>query len=396
MVAMYNAGMEADMLDIDFEAHNQEVKAVWEAYGAAKPTRVPMVLGVNVRYYLFSPWLNPRGITFKEYFDDPGLMVETQLEFQHYVRHNLLHDAELGMPKESWGAVTVDFQNTYEASWFGCPWRFDEGQVVDTEPILSDDNKRMLFDRGIPDPFTGGSMARNMEFWERMKEFVEDYSFMGLPVAGAYPTGLGTDGPFTAAASLRGATEVCMDMYEDPGYVRDLLSYITEATIVRIRAYRELLGHEMKPKCWGFADDSIQLLSTEMYREFVLPCHKRLVSELGGEGPHSIHLCGDATRHFRTIRDELNVMAFDTGFPVDFGPLREELGPDAQINGGPSVQLLMRATPDEVHEEVRRILSSGVMEGGKFVLREGNNLSPGIPEANVAAMFMAAKEFGRY
>ena len=384
------------MLDIDFNAHNQEVKEVWDAYHAGKPIRVPLVLGINVRYYLFSPWLNPRGITFKEYFDDPGLMVETQVELQHYVRHNLLFDGELGMPKESWGAVGVDFQNTYEASWFGCPWRFGDGQVVDTEPILTDGKKYMLFDQGIPDPFSGGSMARNMEFWERMKEKIEGYTFMGLPVSGAYPTGAGTDGPFTAAANLRGATEICMDMYEDPQYVKDLLSYITEATIVRLKAYRELLGQELRPKRWGFADDSIQLLSPEMYREFVLPCHRRLISELAGEGPHSIHLCGDATRHFKMIRDELNVMAFDTGFPVDFGWLRRELGPDVQINGGPSVQFLLRATPEEVREEVRRILSTGVMEGGKFVLREGNNLSPGIPEENVAAMFVAAKEFGRY
>lgn len=384
------------MLNIDFEAHNHDVRAVWDAYHAGRPIRVPLVLGVNVRYYLFSPWLNPRRITFKEYFDDPDLMLQTQVEFQHYVRHNLLHDGELGMPKESWGWVSVDLQNTYEAAWFGCPWRFHENQVVDTEPILRDDNKHMLFDRGLPDPFKDGSMAKNMDYYERMKESARTFTFMGLPVAGVSPSGLGTDGPFTAAANLRGATEICMDMYEDPQFVRDLLDFITDATILRIKAYREMLGHDVKPECWGFADDSIQLLSTEMYKEFVLPCHKRLIAGLAGAGPHSIHLCGDATRHFKTIRDELNVKAFDTGFPVDFGALREELGPDVQINGGPSVQFLMRATPEEVREEVRCILSTGVMTGGKFVLREGNNLSPGIPEANVAAMHAAAKEFGTY
>ncbi len=384
------------MLNIDFDAHNQEVQEVWDAYNAGKPIRVPLVLGVNIRYYLFTPWLNPKKLTFQEYFDNPDLMLETQVEFQHYVRHNLLFDGEMGMPKDSWGGVYVDFQNTYEASWFGCPMRFHENQVVDTEPILNDDNKRMLFDQGIPDPFTGGSMGLNMEYYERMKEKLLDYIYMGLPVAGVSPIGLGTDGPFTAAANLRGSSEICMDLYEDPQYARDLLAYITDATIVRIRAYRKLLGHDLKPKCWGFADDSIQLLSPAMYREFVLPCHKRLVSELAGEGPHSIHLCGDATRHFRTIRDELNVKAFDTGFPVEFGWLREELGPDVQINGGPSVQFLMAVTPDEVREECRRILATGVMTGEKFLLREGNNLSPGITEENVAAMHSAAKEFGSY
>ena len=384
------------MLDMDFDAHNEEVKEVWDAYHAGKPIRVPVILGLNPRYYLLSSWLNPKGIRFEDYFNDPDLMLETQLEFQHYVRHNLLFDAEMGMPKESWPGVYVDFQNTYEASWFGCPVMFRENQVPDTEPILTDDTKRMLFDRGIPDPFKDGSMAKNLEYYERMVEKIKGYTFMELPVAGVSPTGLGTDGPFTAAANLRGATEICLDIYEDPESVRELLDYITEATIVRIKAWRAKLGHDQKPACWGIADDSIQLLSCDMYREFVLPCHRRLFEELAGPGPHSIHLCGDATRHFKMIRDELNVMGFDTGFPVDFGRLRKELGPDVLINGGPSVQFLLQHTPEEIREEVRRILSTGVMEGGKFVLREGNNVAPGIPEANLNAMYDAAKEFGAY
>ncbi len=384
------------MLDIDFAAHNEEVKRVWDAYHAGRPTRVPVILGLNVRYYLFSPWLNPRGVSFEEYSEDPEVMLETQLEFQHYVRHNLLSDADMGMPAEAWPGVQVDLQNYYEAAWFGCPVHYREGQVPDTSPILGDDNKRMLFDRGIPDPFTGGIMAKNVRFLEHLSERIRDYAYMGLPVRGVSPSGMGTDGPFTAAANLRGATEICLDIYEDPDFVRELLDYITEATIVRIKAWRERLGHDPRPRNWGFADDSIQLLSTETYREFVLPCHKRLVSELAGDGPHSIHLCGDATRHFKTIRDELNVNGFDTGYPVDFAWLREELGPDVHINGGPTVAFLQRTTPEEVRDEVRRILSTGVTEGGKFVLREANNMSPGIPEENIAAMYYAAKEFGRY
>ncbi len=384
------------MPEIDFKAHNEEVKAVWDAYHAGTPIRVPVVLGLNVRYYLFSPWLNPHGITFAAYSEDPDLMLETQLEFQHYVRHNLLCDAEMGMPSDAWPGVHVDLQNYYEAAWFGCPVHYREGQVPDTSPILGDDNKRMLFDAGVPDPFTDGIMAKNVRFLEYLTERIKDYSFMGLPVHGVSPSGMGTDGPFTAAANIRGATEICLDIYEDPDFVRELLDFITEATIARIKAWRSKLGYDMRPQCWGFADDSIQLLSTETYREFVLPCHKRLVSELAGSGPHSIHLCGDATRHFKTIRDELNINGFDTGYPVDFAWLRKELGPNIHINGGPTVGFLLRATPSEVREEVRRILSTGVTEGGKFVLREANNMSPGIPEENIAAMYHASQEFGRY
>ena len=74
--------------------------------------------------------------------------------------------------------------------------------------------------------------------------------------------GAGTDGPFTVAFKLRGATELCLDIYEDPKYVHDLLSFITEATIQRIRAVRQYLidkkdvcSEEFETPGWGFADD---------------------------------------------------------------------------------------------------------------------------------------------
>nr|MBP7562053.1 hypothetical protein [Armatimonadota bacterium] len=117
---------------------------------------------------------------------------------------------------------------------------------------------------------------------------------------------------------------------------------------------------------------------------------------LGPDGPNSIHLCGDATHLCPTIRDELKVNAFDTGFPVDHGGLRRTLGPDVFIYGGPHVEFLRGRTPAEVREETRRILESGVMEGGKFVLREANNLAPGTPPENVAAMHEACRDFGQY
>ena len=54
----------------------------------------------------------------------------------------------------------------------------------------------------------------------------------------------------------------------------------------------------------------------------------------------------------------------------------------------------MTANPAAVREEVRRILTSGVLAGGRFVLREGNNLAPHTPLENTEAMYRAGREFG--
>lgn len=381
--------------DIEFEKHNEEVRQVWEAFRARRPIRVPVILGINPRVYLLNPELNQAGISFEQYSEDPDLMAQVQMATQHYTRHHMLQDAPMGLPEDGW-AIYVDLQNYYEAAWFGAPVEYRAGQVPDTSPILTDDGKRMLFDRGIPDPLRDGSMGKNQRFYEHMLANMGSYSHAGLPVVSAAMSGLGTDGPMTIAASLRGATELCTDFYENPDYVRELLDYITEATIHRIRALREALGQEARPRCTGFADDSIELLSVDMYREFVLPCHKRLLGALAGEGPHSVHLCGNVDRLIPVLKEELNLNVWDAGFPVDYGTMREKLGPDFQIQTGPKVSLLVHGAPAEIETECRRILKSGIMEGGRFVMREANNLSPCTPAENVAAMYQATREYGRY
>ena len=47
-------------------------------------------------------------------------------------------------------------------------------------------------------------------------------------------------------------------------------------------------------------------------------------------------------------------------------------------------------------DRTRDILTSGIMEGGRFILRDANNLAPRTPEANLAAMYRACLERGRY
>jgi uroporphyrinogen decarboxylase len=133
-----------------------------------------------------------------------------------------------------------------------------------------------------------------------------------------------------------------------------------------------------------------------MYEETVLPFHRRLVETFSEGGAIGMHLCGDSTRHFSFLRDALNVRSFDTGYPVDFRRVRQEVGPAVEILGGPPVAFLQTATPEDVRAAVRAILASGVTEGGRFILREANNLPPGVPLANLKAVYEAGKEYGRW
>jgi hypothetical protein len=243
-----------------------------------------MILGINVRYTMWRSDANHTGIGFERYFTDPDAMLLRQLEHKAWVRRHVPQDSEMGLPTAGWD-VQVDFQNSYEAGWFGCPVRFFDGEVPDTEPQPTGEaDKRNLIERGLPDPF-----------------------------------------------------------------------------------------------------------------DLVLPSHRRLIDELSdGKAPNAIRLCGDATHHFGFLRDELDVQSFDTGFPVDFGQLRAGLGPDIEIKGGPSVMFLQGATPEQVRQEVRRILTTGVAEGRRLILREGNNLPPDVALETLWAFYDAVRDYGAY
>lgn len=380
---------------MDFTAHNQQQQAVWQAFNAGVPTRVPMTIACNPRMILLDPALNPRGITFEQCFTDPAVMFEIDLQFAHWFRHAVPADVERGLP-ERW-AICPNFQNVGDAAWLGAPLHYFADGVPDTRPFLDDDHKRLLFDRGIPDPFAN-IMGTARSYLDYYRERAERETFCDRPITiiDSSPA-LGHDGPFTLACNLRGATEFCLDLYEDPDYAQELLAFIVEAITARQRAWRRYFGMPRERAFIWFADDSIALLSCDAYRELVLPHHQTLLfTDRAPEATLLVHLCGDATRHFVTMRDELGARNFDTGFPINFGRMRRELGPEVIIQGGPHVDLLLHGTPEAVAAETRRILRSGIMEGGKFILKEANNLAPRTPMANLQAMYDVCRTEGVY
>jgi uroporphyrinogen-III decarboxylase len=162
-----------------------------------------------------------------------------------------------------------------------------------------------------------------------------------------------------------------------------------------MKAWRERAGIPVPQEGFGSADDAIELLSSEQYREFVLPLHRRLYDQFGAPGNRGIHLCGDAQRHFTTIHEELGVVSFDTGFPIDFAQLRRDLGPDVLISGGPRVTLFLEDSPEPVIAETERILRSGILTGGRFILQEANNLAPCARLRVCEAFYETGKRLGR-
>lgn len=376
----------------------EESRRVWDAYWQGTPERVPVTVYADIRCWLADPRENTDGYTLSRYLRDPDLMLALQMRTRAWLDRNLLSDDAPSTPETGW-PVIVDIQNYLELAWLGGPVDFSlpEPHVA---PFLTEDGARALLQREPPGAFEGiGAHVR--QYYEHfLRRKAEGLAFDGIGIGHvAMPFNMtGSDGPFTIASGMRGTEAFLFDMIDRPDEARGLLDWITDAIIRRIRDVRAYLGEPLRSDGFGFADDAIVILSEDLFREFVLPCHRRIYEALslpGGE--RSMHLCGDAQRFFPIYQNELGVRSFDTGFPIDFARLYDELAPDTRIFGGPSTSLLLEGTPAEIDAEVRRILSSGVMEKSRaFVLREANSLSPGTPFANVNQMLLTCREAGRY
>ena len=77
-------------------------------------------------------------------------------------------------------------------------------------------------------------------------------------------------------------------------------------------------------------------------------------------------------------------------------PIRRPLPVRPARNLHRTINLLLHGTPREVETETERILETGIMDGGRFVMHEANNLAPRTPVENVAAMYEGTRKYGRY
>ncbi len=369
-----------------------EKRAVWDAYFAGRTTRVPVRWNTNPRVVILDPSWNPEGTTFEEAAADPRVHVEIALRHELYRRRVLGRWSDLPRELPEVWEINLWTYNVYEAASLGAELIFLDGQVPDTRPLPGGFDLCELCEIDVDHPLELPFIRDGLVFWKEMERVCEGLRFEGRPVK-LVPWDIGfSDGPLTVACNLRGEA-ILADLVGEPEAATELLAFITRAAIQRRRAFQEYWGDRL-PAGNGLADDSIALISPGTYREMVLP-HHRDYYEAGPDGiVRTMHLCGDATRHFRTIHEELGVDIFDTGYPVDHGWLRGELGEQVELYGGPEVALLLNGTPEEVHQRARSILESGVKRGGRFVLQEGNNLPPRVPEANLEAAYRACLEHG--
>jgi uroporphyrinogen-III decarboxylase len=146
-----------------------------------------------------------------------------------------------------------------------------------------------------PDPERDGLMPTVLRYLRYMREH------------SVVPVGI-TDfqGPLTTANQLMGYDKLIYLMYDEPAAAHALMDTITTGLIDWVRAQKAVIG-EPNGYCisdqqvytgphagvWMSDDDAV-LVSTDLYREFVVPYNSRILTAFGGG---FVHYCGNATHH---------------------------------------------------------------------------------------------------
>jgi uroporphyrinogen decarboxylase len=193
------------------------------------------------------------------------------------------------------------------------------------------------------------------------------------------------------AWTLRGFTNLFLDFYDHPAFVRDLLGSIADWNITQLRHaldfdidavlfgddWGQQRGLQMGPRLWG---------------EFILPQLERMYAVAKKAGKFVfIHSCGDVDELF----DQLIGIGLDCFNPfqpevMDVYDLLERYRARLSFFGGLSTQkTLPYGTPEVVRRESARLLEAG--SGGGYLFSPAHDVDGDVPLENMLAFIEAAQ-----
>ena len=200
------------------------------------------------------------------------------------------------------------------------------------------------------------------------------------------------DGILENTIAVVGYEALCLMLYDDP----TLLGKVFHEVGKRIHQYfvacleHDHVGALLLNDDWGFK--SQPMVPPSVLREHVFPWYAMIAEAAHRRGKHVIlHSCG----HLESVFDDfLHVLKLDGKhsfedniFPVE--DAYEHFKHKLAVIGGLDIDFLCRATPDEVYDRARAMLTRSEKTGG-YALGSGNSVPDYIPLENYLAMREAA------
>jgi MtaA/CmuA family methyltransferase len=189
-------------------------------------------------------------------------------------------------------------------------------------------------------------------------------------------------GPWTLAYHGYGVQNFLMDTILNPERVRKSLKKLGEVSVLvanlQVKAGADAIS---------FPDHATgDLVSPEMYRDFLVPLHRQLVTRIGA--PMILHICGNTLNRAQYIAEEhFDCFHYDT--KTDVIELKKVLGNSTTtlIGGINNPEVLLFGTPEDVKKQAHFAVKAGVE-----ILAPECAIPLRTPNRNLKAIVEAAKE----
>ncbi len=144
---------------------------------------------------------------------------------------------------------------------------------------------------------------------------------------------------------------------------------------------------------WGYKNQT--MFAPQMLERWVFPWHKKIVAAIHNAGKKAIlHSCGQLKAVMDNIIDDMNYDAkhsFEDQI-ITIEDAYDLWGKRIALLGGIDMDFLTRSSSDEIIERSKKMLQSGLKDGG-YALGSGNSIPLYIPDENYIAMISTIKQF---
>ena len=333
----------------------ERVKA---AFKRQRPDRVPfypIVSGLAAKLV---------DIDTKTYYTDLDRFADAHIALYDEIHHDVV-------------ALMCDLYMEVEA--MGAEVEFPEGDLPRLRSYLLGD-KANLGSLEFPPLEQAGRIPDYLKAMRKVSEAIED-----SPVGGVIC------GPWTLATNLRGAENLIIDSATDPEFVHELMRFTVEIT----KRFGEAVGACHVGLSLSEAPASISLVSPKLFREFIMPYEKEVISYLREKRTGvTIHVCGFIDPIMEDIAS-LGAVAVSMDQPSSLEKMFEASQGRVVVIGNVSTGVFFDGTREAMEREVRRCMAVGKDKTG-YILSSGCELSPrgGIDRVKWFCEF--ASELGKY
>ncbi|GAB4434726.1 MAG: hypothetical protein Kow0031_16490 [Anaerolineae bacterium] len=205
-----------------------------------------------------------------------------------------------------------------------------------------------------------------------------------------------TPGVWDEACQFRGVSQLSLDIYDRPEWVKALMALITAR---QVRLMHRLAESGIETINYNETWVGVGM-SPQMYEEFILPYDAEVVAAIHDAGMMvSFHNCGRAGKLLE-LHADTGAEALETLTPrersgdVDLADAKARVGQRITLFGGCNEHILRDGDPADVDAEVRRCMVAA-KAGGRYILRTTGQIMAAKP-GNIEALTAAVRKYGSY